>query len=81
MTGKEFVAFLKTPQGKMRAQDFGKLDGCDEKDFVIIAECGKEQAKNWKKELNHTQYLRSMRKESGRTVFSYHGCSFRNRIG
>ncbi|MCB6952109.1 hypothetical protein [Agathobacter rectalis] len=50
---------------------FGQLDACSVDDVIIIAECGAETAKQWRSEKDRHDYLASIEKQSGMTVFSY----------
>ena len=71
MNSFEFVNFIKTPDGQKRKECFGQLDACTVDDVVIIAECGIETAKQWRSEKDRHDYLASIEKQSGMTVFSY----------
>ena len=74
MTGKEFAAFMATPEGKKRESSFGRLGRLGAGDGKIVAECGIEKAREWKRESNRTGY----RKDKLRTV-GYEDC-FRNGV-
>ena len=70
MSRKEFSDFIKTPEGKRREKNFGKLAGCDKNDIIIVAECGEEMAKAWRAEKDRSDYLAQLMAESNRIVFS-----------
>ena len=63
MARNEFLEFISTPEGRMRANSFGRLSSCGQNDPVIIAECGSAEAKKWKDEQNRHRYLREIEKE------------------
>ena len=63
MSKVEFKIFMSTPEGRRRKKDFGRLGGDDEAD-IIIAECGREKAKEWEREENRSHYLFLLRKDS-----------------
>lgn len=71
MNSFEFRNFVKTPDGQKRKACFGQLDACSVDDVIIIAECGAETAKQWRSEKDRHNYLASIEKQSGMTVFSY----------
>lgn len=71
MNSIEFMNFVKTPDGQKRKACFGQLDACSVDDVIIIAECGAETAKHWRSEKDRHDYLASVEKQSGVTVFSY----------
>ena len=71
MNSIEFMNFVKTPDGQKRKACFGQLDACSVDDVIIIAECGAETAKQWRSEKDRHDYLASVEKQSGVTVFSY----------
>ena len=71
MSSIEFMNFVKTPDGQKRKACFGQLDACSVDDVIIIAECGAETAKQWRSEKDRHDYLASVEKQSGVTVFSY----------
>lgn len=71
MNSFEFMNFVKTPEGQKRKACFGQLDACSVDDVIIIAECGAETAKQWRSEKDRHDYLASIEKQSGMTVFSY----------
>ena len=69
MTGEEFAEFIRTPEGMRRRKAFGQLDGCETDDTVIVAECGEETAREWRREKDRRDYLRERMLRSGhRTV-------------
>lgn len=63
MARDEFLEFISTSEGRMRANSFGRLSSCGQNDPVIIAECGSAEAKKWKDEQNRHRYLREIEKE------------------
>lgn len=71
MNSFEFMNFVKTPEGQKRKACFGQLDACSVDDVIIIAERGAETAKQWRSEKDRHDYLASIEKQSGMTVFSY----------
>lgn len=71
MNSFEFRNFIQTPEGQKRRDRFGQLDVCSVDDVIIIAECGTETAKQWRSEKDRHDYLASVEKQSGVTVFSY----------
>ena len=71
MNSFEFMNFVKTPDGQKRKASIGQLDACSVDDMIIIAECGAETAKQWRSEKDRHDYLASIEKQSGMTVFSY----------
>ena len=71
MNSFEFMNFIQTPEGQKRRDRFGQLDACSVDDVIIIAECGTETAKQWRSEKDRHDYLASIEKQSGMTVFSY----------
>lgn len=71
MNSFEFMNFIQTPEGQKRRDRFGQLDACSVDDVIIIAECGTETAKQWRSEKDRHDYLASVEKQSGVTVFSY----------
>ncbi len=76
MNGYEFYLFMQTPEGRKRCASFGRLDGCDEDDTIIIAECGPDIAEKWKEERDAAYYRRKVQDEVGYTTFSYSQASF-----
>lgn len=70
MNSFEFMNFVKTPEGQKRKACFGQLDACSVDDVIIIAECGTETAKQWRSEKDRHDYLASIEKQSGMTVYS-----------
>ena len=56
MNSYEFAMFMKTPEGRKRSNNFGRLNGCDDDDVIIIVECGKENAREWKREKERNDY-------------------------
>ena len=58
MEGKEFSDFIRSEEGQRRKGDFGRLEACGYDDVIVIAECGRKRAKEWKSEQNRAEYLR-----------------------
>ena len=58
MNMADYLRFVSTPEGKQREKNFGKLNGCDEDDVIIMIECGKEAAAALRAENDHRDYLR-----------------------
>ncbi len=71
MNAYEFHLFMLTDDGKRRRSGFGQLDACSVEDCIIVAECGNDAAKQWKKEKNRQDYRNRVREESGYGEFSY----------
>ena len=63
MEGKEFAEFISSEEGQRRKKDFGRLDACGYDDFIVIAECGKSAAVEWKRDRNRQDYLRRYEEE------------------
>ena len=57
MDRPDFLVFLHSEEGKERAKDFGKLNGFGDGDYMIIAECGKDEAAIWRSEKDRADYL------------------------
>ena len=70
MNSREFAMFLKTPEGQTRKKNFGQLNGCDEDDVIIIAECGEESAIEWKRERDRSDYCDRNKQSSPFAFFS-----------
>ena len=64
MNGQEFSEFIKSEEGQRRKKNFGILDACSDNDFVVVAECGSEEAKEWRSERNHHYYLKQFQNRS-----------------
>ena len=60
-----FFSFLETPEGQRREKEFGQLNAAGARDAVIVAECGKERAGTWRREVNRDRYLRDRGKGAG----------------
>ncbi len=58
-----FNEFIKTPAAKGRY--FADVGGREYSDTWYVAECDKETALKWRKELNRHYYLKRMERESG----------------
>ena len=67
MDGREFAAFMQTPEGKTRSPGFGKLAGCGPDDVILIVECGEENARQWQSERNRNAYAARVCGERGYT--------------
>ena len=63
MSIAEFNEFVKTPEAKGRY--FADLGAHEYSDIWYVAECDKETALTWRKELNRHYYLKRMERESG----------------
>lgn len=63
MSIAEFNEFVKTPDAKGRY--FADLGAHEYSDIWYVAECDKETALKWRKELNRHYYLKRMERESG----------------
>lgn len=72
MDSKEFGLFKETEEGIKRGNDFCRLSGFPSDD-VIIAECDKKTAKQWRVETSRSDYMLQTERELGYMVFSYHG--------
>ena len=71
MNGAEFMAFMRTPEGASRKNNFGCIDSCGDGDSTIIIECGEEKAKSLRIEKDRRIYLQRQLEKSGFTIFSY----------
>lgn len=71
MNSYDFAMFMKTPEGQKRKNNFGQLDACSRNEYIIVAECGSESAKEWRSSKDEHDYLVNVEKEMGFTVFSY----------
>ena len=71
MNSYEFAMFMKTSEGKKRRPNFGVLEGCDQNDVIIIAECGEESAREWQSELNRNHYIKNRNERHGIVVLSF----------
>ena len=63
MSIAEFNEFIKTPEA--RGRYFADLGAHEYSDIWYVAECDKETALKWRKELNRHYYLKRMERESG----------------
>ena len=68
ITGMEFLALVRSLEGKN--QYFITLPGIDDNDGAIVMEATEEKYQDWKREKNHSDYLRKCGKDT--TVVSYH---------
>lgn len=57
MNQHEFIAFMNTPAGKSRKDNFGQLDGVDEDDVIYIVESEPKLATQMRKEKKRHDYL------------------------
>ena len=57
MDRDEFLAFIRSDSGKLRAKDFGKLNAYSSEDYMIIAECGEEEAAKWRSQKDKEDYM------------------------
>lgn len=73
MSLKEYLEFVKTPEGQARKSGIGQLDGCDTDDVIIYAECGEETAARWRSEKDRHDYLTEARKKAGYMELSLSG--------
>ncbi len=71
MTSYEFAMFMKTPEGERRRRGFAMLYGCERDDAIIIAECGEENARQWKADINRADYIRTRNAKHGNRVYSF----------
>ncbi len=60
-----FLLFLKTEDGKNRENNFAQLDACEKNDFIIVAECGSDQAALWRRERDRQRSIRARNESSG----------------
>ena len=70
INGKDFLALVRSPEGKGRY--FIKLASTesDGSDGTVVMEATEATYQNWKREKNHSDYLRNLGKTV--TVISYH---------
>ena len=76
MDRDEFLAFIRTDDGKQRAKDFGKLNAYSSEDYMIIAECGKKEAAKWRSQKDREDYMgvkEDRMKRDGRVLSLDHG--------
>ena len=71
LNGREFYAFVRSPEAQGRY--FVRLESTepDNSDGEIVMEATKANYDDWRREKNHTDYLR--RAEEGIEIISYHG--------
>ena len=69
MNGTEFMAFISTPEGASRKNNFGCIDSCGDGDSTIIIECGEEKAKNLRVEKDRRIYLQRQLKNQDSPSF------------
>lgn len=70
MTFNQYSEWLNTPEGQSRDITFGILNGTCEGDTDYYIECDEMTAKRWKKDQNHSDYLRKIMAESGIEIIS-----------
>ncbi len=72
ITGKEFFALTRSPEAAVRY--FIKLESTDEDgdDGRIVMESTKAEYREWRKEKDHSDYIRKNGDEKGYQTFSYH---------
>ena len=63
MNRNEFLEFITSEEGRKRSKEFGKLNACSGGDYMIIAECGRKMAENWRARKDREDYLRFVEKE------------------
>ncbi len=71
MNAREFAQFIKTEEGVARQKNFAQLDACALDDYMIIAECTEELARDWKREKNAADYRARIKKEGEVREVSY----------
>lgn len=76
MNTEQFLAWKKTPEGQLRYNNLGRLDACDEDDYIIYMECDEATRVQWKKECDRQKYNRECMKKSGIEIISYHAMTF-----
>ena len=70
MEWKKFMEFRHSPEGGRRIAAFSQLDSCSLGDVKIVAECGEEMAKIWRKEKDRNDYLRERNRALGIVTIS-----------
>ena len=73
MSPEEYIRFANTPEGRIRKNSIGQLDGCDMDDVIIYAECGEETAAQWRSEKDRHDYLQEAKKQAGYIEMSLDG--------
>ena len=73
MNTYEFAMFMHTDEGKRRRACFARLDACDMDDVIYYAECGETNARQWRAETDHSDYLREKWDEQEYSVYSFYG--------
>jgi len=78
ITGNEFLALVRSPEGKNR--HFIKLASTndDSGDETIVMESTKSEYVKWRKEKDHADYIRKYQQKSGYQVVSYHAIESAN---
>lgn len=76
MNSEQFLEWKKTPEGQLRYYNLGRLDACDEDDYIIYMECDEETRTQWKKESDKQRYTRECMKKANIEVLSYHAMTF-----
>lgn len=70
MNQHEFIAFMNTPAGQSRKENFGQLDGVDEEDVIYIVESEPKLAAQIRKDKNRHDYLRQIEIDENITLVS-----------
>ncbi|MDR1754634.1 MAG: hypothetical protein LBR74_07000 [Eubacterium sp.] len=73
LTGKEFLALVRSPE--MKSRYFIKLDSACESDSRIVMEATENEYRKWRKEKDHSDYIRENNKAIGYKTVSYHAFS------
>ena len=76
MNTEQFLEWKKTPEGQLRYNNLGRLDACDEDDYIIYMECDEATRTSWKKDADHSRYNRCWKANSGIEVLSYNAMTF-----
>ena len=71
MNTEQFMAWKNTPEGQLRYMNLGRLDACDEDDYIIYMECDESTRTSWKKEYDHKRYNRLCKANADIEVLSY----------
>ena len=70
ITGREFYTLVNSPNGKDRC--FIKLESVSKDDGVIFMEATKSEYRKWRKEKDHSDYIREGNQDKGYQTISYH---------
>lgn len=76
MNYSEYEAWKKKAEGIGREITFGKVEGCELDDSMILIECDEELKKLCSSESHRNQYVREILEESEIQVLSYHAMTF-----